>query len=171
VTSGRAVFLVAGVAVLAIGLIVSSSAARRRQGIAFILAWFIPGAGHALLGRWKKAAFFFAILALTYVFGLWLSGWRTVSFDDNPFYYVGQFGSGLTMLLGHVLGDPKSFPRDDIPKSWYDPGLLYVCVVGLLNLVIMLSVFDVKSGDEAKSPTPAAKPVEPSPEPAPEVKA
>ncbi len=171
---GFSKLLFIAVAVIGIGLtaIVCLSGHRRRQGLAFALGWLVPGAGHALLGRWGKAIFFFGILAATYIVGLWLSGWHTVSFDDNPFYYVGQFGSGLTVLLGHVLGTPKSFPRDDIPKSWYDPGLLYVCVVGLLNLVIMLGVFDVKNAD-ASQPSPAPTGAEPQPStpaPAPEVK-
>jgi hypothetical protein len=118
---------------------------QRRQAAAFFVGWIFPGAGHFLLGRWGKGLFFFFVLAATYVFGLWVSGWHTVSFDDNPFYYVGQYGSGLTMLVGGLLGEPKAFPRSDLPVRWFDPGLLYVCVVGLLNLVIMMSVFDVKA--------------------------
>jgi len=114
----------------------------RKTGAAFFLAWFVPGAGHLLLGRPVKAAALFLILAGLYVTGLWLSGWRLVSFDDNPFYYVGQFGSGITTALGRLLAEPKAFPRDDLPSKWIDPALLYVCVAGLLNIVVTVGVFD-----------------------------
>jgi len=114
----------------------------RKTGAAFFLAWFVPGAGHLLLGRPVKAAVLFLILAALYVSGLWLSGWKLVSFDDNPFYYVGQFGSGITTVLGQLLAEPKAFPRDDLPTKWIDPAMLYVCVAGLLNIVVTVGVFD-----------------------------
>ena len=38
----------------------------RRTGVAFFLAWFVPGAGHLLLGRPVKAAALFLILAGLY---------------------------------------------------------------------------------------------------------
>ena len=44
--------------------------AERRRGIAFALAWIIPGAGHVFLGKWKRGLFFFALLGATYLFGL-----------------------------------------------------------------------------------------------------
>ncbi len=149
------IVMAAALVLTALSWVVLGRGFAQRRGIAFLAAWFVPGMGHALLGKWRKGLFMFGLLAGTYAFGLWLSGWRTVSFDDNPFYNVGQYGSGMTMLLGGLLGDPKAFPRDDVPKSWYDPGLLYCCVTGLLNLVIMLSVFEVKAPEAGKPEAPA----------------
>ena len=106
--------------------------ANRRRAAAFWLAWLIPGLGHLALGRTRKALFFFAVTAAMYLFGLWICGWHTVAFDDNPFYYVGQFGSGATLVLGQVLGVEKAHPgAGGLPVAWYDPGLLYVCVAGI----------------------------------------
>ena len=124
----------------------------RRMGLALILGWLLPGAGHLSLGRPLKAASLFLILATLYVTGLWLSGWHFVSFDDNPFYYVGQFGSGVTTILAQLFGDPKAFPRPDLPPKWIDPAMLYVCVAGLLNVVVTVCVLD------------AARPTPPTPE-------
>lgn len=114
----------------------------RKTAVAFFLAWMIPGAGHLLLGRPVKALALFLILAGLYVTGLWLCGWRHVSADDNVFYYVGQFGSGVTTLLGQLFSSPKAFPREDLPTNWIDPAMLYVSVAGLLNIVITVGVFD-----------------------------
>ncbi len=129
----------------------------RRTGAAFFLAWFVPGAGHLLLGRHVKAAVLFSILAAMYVTGLWLSGWKFVSFDDNPFYYVGQFGSGLTTLLAQAFAEPKAFPRPDFPTKWIDPAMLYVCVAGLLNIVVTVGVFDAARPPKAPE-APAVNP-------------
>lgn len=155
-----AVLLVAAGAALIFAL---DKAAGRRRAPALVAAWLVPGAGHVLLGKWRKGLFFFALLGVTYLFGLWIVDFRAVSFKDNPFYYVGQFGSALTMFLAKVISSQKAFPRDGLPPSWFDPGLLYVCVVGLLNLVVALNVLDVKVAKA--SPAPAA-PSAPTPEPA-----
>ncbi|HEV3027829.1 MAG TPA: DUF6677 family protein, partial [Planctomycetota bacterium] len=126
----------------------------RIKGVAFFLGWLVPGAGHVLLGKWKKGLFFFVILGATYLFGMWISGFRPVSFDDNPFYFVGQYGSGLTLLIAKLRGAEKAIIRPGLDPSWFDPGLLYVCVVGLLNLVVMLSLVDVKALGGAVPATP-----------------
>lgn len=109
--------------------------------LAALLAWLVPGLGHFFLGKYIKALFFFGILTATYIAGLWMSGFRTVSWTDNPFYYVGHLGSGITLLLGTLLSFEKAAPLQD-KVSWFDPGLLYVCVVGMLNVLITLSIFD-----------------------------
>lgn len=135
-----------------------------RRSAAFLAAWLVPGAGHVVMGKWRKGLFFFAILAATYAFGMHIAGWRPVSFDDNPFYFVGQYGSGVTLFVAKFRGLEKAILRPAIHPSWFDPGLLYVCVVGLLNLVIMLNILDLKAAP-ATSPAlekPAAPP-DPSP--------
>ena len=170
--SGKMVAAVA--AAIFVSLIVFLPKGERLKGVAFFVGWLIPGAGHVLVGKWKKGLFFFAILGATYLFGMWISGFRPVSFDDNPFYFVGQYGSGLTLLIAKLRGAEKAIIRPGLDPSWFDPGLLYVCVVGLLNLVVMLSVLDAKALADASSPSPAAPapdaavPAAPAPVAAPE---
>jgi hypothetical protein len=137
----------------------------RLRGPAFLLGWMLPGAGHVLLGRWGKGLFFFGVLAATYLLGLWIVGFRAVSWEDNPFYYVGQWGSGATFLAGRLLSIRKAFPREGFHPSWFDPGLLYVCVSGLLNIVVMLNVLELKRPG-AVAPAPAPAPAAPPPPPA-----
>jgi hypothetical protein len=136
-----------------------------KRSLAFFVAWLVPGAGHVLMGKWKKGLFFFALLGAAYAFGMHIAGWRPVSFDDNPFYFVGQYGSGATLLVAKLGGAEKAVLREGIHPSWFDPGLLYVCVVGLLNLVIMLNILDLKTAPTSAPVAPAAAPVAPVPAP------
>lgn len=129
----------------------------RIKGVAFFVGWLVPGAGHIVLGKWKKGLFFFGLLGATYLFGMWIAGFRPVSFDDNPFYFVGQYGSGVTLLIAKLRGAEKAIVGDRFHPSWFDPGLLYVCVVGLLNLVVMLNTLDLKLAG-APAAAPEAKP-------------
>lgn len=130
----------------------------RRRGAAYLAAWLFPGAGHLVMGKWVKGLFFLALLGGLWLAGLWIVGWKSVDWDENPFYYVGQYGSGLTLLGAKVLFPAKSFPREGLHLSWYDPGLLYVCCAGLLNLVLMLNLIDTKPA--AAAPAPPAPPPE-----------
>jgi hypothetical protein len=164
--SGRAG--IAAAVLLFILVIVFMKKGERIKGVAFFLGWLVPGAGHVLLGQWKKGLFFFGILGLTYLFGMWIAGFRPVSFDDNPFYYVGQYGSGVTMLVAKLRGAEKAVVGPSLHPTWFDPGLLYVCVVGLLNLVVMLSVLDAKSLSPEAPAAPAPAPVPAVPVSAPE---
>ena len=157
----------------AVGMVLAlSRKGERIRAFAMLAGWVLPGAGHALLGRWKKGLFFLGLLTATYLVGLWIVGFKPVSWDENPFYYIGQYGSGATFALARLLGPEKSFPRLDLPVSWYDPGLLYVCVAGLLNLVIVCSLIDhpVRAAAPAAPPAPPPVPEAPAPAPAPEVK-
>ena len=157
----RTLLIVGGALFVLVSLLMKKG--ERIKGAAFFVAWLVPGAGHVLLGKWKKGLFFFLILAATYAFGMTIVGWRPVSFDDNPFYYVGQYGSGLTLLVAKLRGAEKAILRPEIHPSWFDPGLLYVCVVGLLNVVVMLNILDLKlaaqpaaAASEKASTSPAA---------------
>ncbi|HUR39523.1 MAG TPA: DUF6677 family protein [Planctomycetota bacterium] len=169
--SGRAG--IAAAVLLFILVIVFAKKGERIKGVAFFVGWLVPGAGHVLVGQWKKGLFFFLILGLTYLFGMWIAGFRPVSFDDNPFYFVGQYGSGVTMLVAKLRGAEKAVVGPSLHPSWFDPGLLYVCVVGLLNLVVMMSVLDAKPAAPdapaaAVAAPAAAAPVAVAPAPAPE---
>lgn len=146
------------VIVLAVAALVAAALRKeeRIRAVAMLAGWLVPGAGHALLGRWGKGLFFFAILAAAYLAGLWIVGFRPVSLEENPFYFVGQYGSGATLMLAKAMGPDKSFPRDGVPVSWYDPGLLYVCVAGLLNLVVVFNLLDVRRPSRAPAVAPPA---------------
>ena len=158
----KVLIVIGGILFFMVGLFVQKKDPRR--GLAFLAAWALPGAGHVVMGKWKKGLFFFAILAAAYAFGMHIAGWRPVSFDDNPFYYVGQYGSGATLLFSSMRSADKAILRDTIHPSWFDPGLLYVCVVGLLNIVIMLNILDLKVPSAAAAPAaPAAPPPAPPP--------
>ena len=109
------------------------------------------------MGKWSKGLFFLGLLGGLWIAGLWIVGFKSVDWDENPFYFVGQYGSGLTMLGAQVLFPAKSFPREGLHLSWYDPGLLYVCCAGLLNLVVMLSLIETRKAAAVPAPEkPAA---------------
>lgn len=137
---------------------------KRDPFIAIALAWLVPGLGHLFLGRPRKALFFFLALTLTYLAGYILADFRFVRMEDNPFYHVGRWGSGMTWLATWLIRD--NGPRGFSPHEFYEPGLLYMCAAGLLNVVLVLNIVGLKAPAEGSAPpagTPATPPAPPQP--------
>lgn len=129
-----------------------------RYSLAVWLGWAVPGLGHAIVGRPLKGGVFFLMLAAVYATGLVLLSGHSISFEDHPFYYIGQYGSGLTWLLAELLGNQKPYPNSAMPVSWFDPGLLYLAAPGLLNLVIVLNLFQARTqADNGDAPAKEPK--------------
>ncbi len=124
------------------------SAARKRDPnapagdplLAMILGWCIPGAGHWVLGSRGKAVFFFFMIMATFAAGVWLADCRNVKYDDNEFYWVGQLGCGAILVIANVFVGYA--PHGKMPIEWYEIGLLYICVAGMLNVVLLLNLFN-----------------------------
>lgn len=113
--------------------------------IAAIFAWLLPGAGHWCLGERKKGVAFFLILSLTYLMGLWLADFRQIQCDERFYVQIGSFGSAATLVMNAFVITDQTYPANHHPPLWYAPGMVYMCVVGLLNILITLSIFSPKS--------------------------
>ena len=74
----------------------------RRPGVAALLAWLLPGAGHFYQRRYAKGMLFMVCVLGTYFFGLSLGGGHVVyaswKKDDRRWQYFCQLGAGLPAL-------------------------------------------------------------------------
>jgi TM2 domain-containing membrane protein YozV len=154
------------VAVVFVSLL-AAVAARRPKALgrattAAVLGWLLPGAGHLWLGRVRKGLVLGLLVSGTFVAGALLARGRTVTFDENPFYYIGQIGSGLTLGVTQTLASNGLPPVNSTARPEVDAGLLYMSVAGLLNLLLVLNLFDlvlgIAPGGAAKKPAPEAPP-------------
>lgn len=108
--------------------------------ICIVATWIIPGAGHWLLGRRKKALLYAIVLTAMFVIGLVLAEFRAVRSDDDFFLYL--LGEGLyagltfpTLWLTHGLQLVAEHPRLEV-------GRLFATVAGLMNLCVMVDVYE-----------------------------
>lgn len=105
----------------------------------------VPGLGHALLGKWDRAVVFFGSIAVMFALGLRLEG-RLFGPDFGTFFstlkFIADAGSGLiywvSMLGGSGTGDPTAYT--------YDYGNVFLYVAGLLNMLVVIDVFDIAMG-------------------------
>ena len=107
--------------------------------LGLILAWMVPGLGHWLIGRRKKAILFFTVITATFFLGVLLAQGRNLSYDRDRVYflaYVWNLGeTGFGWLVTRHLEYDKAIPHLQI-------GFLYTAVASLLNLVVVIDFFN-----------------------------
>lgn len=114
------------------------------------LAWFIPGAGHFLLGRWRRGAVLCGCLILLTIIGAALGG---LYYPGNPaefgiMYWLHQLasvGNGIFLVLNLLLKDSLSSPAavEAFRSAYFEYGGRCLALAGLLNYLAVLDVIDI----------------------------
>ncbi len=113
--------------------------------LAVFLAWIVPGAGHAYLGRWPRALAFLALVLASLVIGQSLEGRLPWTFSGPPLTVLATFG-----CLGS--GAPVIFMRlalgfqGVVEAPGYEYGSAFILTAGLMNLLLMLDAWDISAG-------------------------
>jgi TM2 domain-containing membrane protein YozV len=124
----------------------SAAAAQRHPVVAMVLAWLVPGLGHFYLGRRRTAAGYAVIVTVTFLLGLSFQG-RLYSVEPGqPLTILATFavyGAGLLNIAARVLSDN---PGGTILAVTYEYGCAYLLTAGLMNLLLVLDVYDIATG-------------------------
>lgn len=106
---------------------------------------FVPGLGHALLRKWDRALVFFGSIGIMIMLGIYLDGRLfNPDFDGiiSTLKFVAEAGAGffywIPWLQGLGLGDPTAYT--------YDYANIFLYVAGLLNMLVIVDVFDIALG-------------------------
>ena len=105
----------------------------------------LPGLGHLWLGRRQKGLIFLIALPLMYGLGLWLHGRIFPIEIAQPLVAlaaVANLGMGLPYIAAKVAGAGHG----DVVAWTYEYGNAYLIVAGLLNMLVVLDVFDIAQG-------------------------
>ena len=113
--------------------------------VACVAGAFVPGLGHVVLRKWDRAIVFFASISVMLWLGLWLHG-RLFNPEFGDLFsilkFVADAGLGLfywiPYLQGMGIGDPRAYT--------YDYANLFIYVAGLLNMLVIVDVFDIAVG-------------------------
>ncbi len=112
-----------------------------------LAAWLFPASGHILLGKRFRALGFALVLAVAYAVGLHLDGnlYRPIPGQPLSFlatlgamgigapYFVARFGAGF-------VGQPEA--------AGFEYGTVFLLSAGLMNLLLVLDVWDIAQGKE-----------------------
>jgi hypothetical protein len=116
-----------------------------RTYLACAAAWVLPGAGHLWLGRVEKGVIFLVALPLMFAYGLWLEG-RVFPFElSQPLVALAAFadvGMGVPYAVSKAMG----VGAGRAVAATFEYGNAFLIVSGLLNMLVILDVFDIAQG-------------------------
>lgn len=117
----------------------SATTSDARVSAALALGLILPGAGHLLFGRRGKAALYAACVLGCFFLGLWLAEWRCIHVAKFPLYMLAQMWvAGPTLVFAQATESLRI--THDIP--YLDAGLLFTAIAGLLNIVVLVDVYE-----------------------------
>jgi len=112
---------------------------------ACVSGWLVPGLGHLMLGRRGRGLIFFAVVMVMFVLGLYWDG-ELFALRGVDFLTLlagsAELGVGLPYFVADVLGRGAG----SVTSVTYEYGYTFLIVAGLLNLLIVLDVFDIAVG-------------------------
>jgi hypothetical protein len=110
-----------------------------------VSAWLVPGLGHLMLGRPRRALTFFVIVTGLFVLGLALHGELFPLETGEPLTFLAglaEIGTGLPFFAAKLLG----VGAGEVTAVTYEYGYTFCIVAGLLNMLIMLDAYDIALG-------------------------
>jgi hypothetical protein len=123
----------------------SAAAGMLKTLFACLAGIVIPGFGHLVLRKWDRAVVFLGSIGLMFALGLHLNG-RLFGPDFSEIFstlkFVADAGSGsfywLSWFKGLGVGDPAAYA--------YDYGNVFIYTAGLLNMLVVVDIFDIAQG-------------------------
>jgi len=132
--------------------------------VALVLGWAVPGLGHAVQGKYVRAALFFvAIFAMTGI-GLAMGGkvypmylepphnvlqvFLNLFKKENPLTILAFFadlGNGLFYGLARYF----KWGGGDLARATFEFGTAYIAGAGLLNFLIAIDAYDIGAGKKS----------------------
>ena len=112
---------------------------------AVLAGWLVPGAGHFLLGDTRRAAVFFVVLSLMTGVGLGFDGRLFPFVYAEPLVFLAA-AAQWALLAFRLVAAFGSLGAGEPTSATYEYGTTFLVVAGLLNVLILLDVFDRASG-------------------------
>lgn len=118
-----------------------------QQGFVYLpllAGWLIPGAGHFLVGKWRRGLLLAASIIALFALGLAMDGKLYTSAQDilDLLGMVGDLGNGLMFFVSRWLslgGDPMRFTTAEY-------GTKFIVVAGLLNVIAAVDAHNIRTG-------------------------
>lgn len=120
---------------------------------AALLAYVIPGAGHWYLGQKNRGTVLFITIGLTFLVGLIL-GSKEVVDPTAPgvmarMTFIVQMGCGMLSVLSLMIQDTQVSIANVYGRG-VDLGQLYTVIAGLLNILCVLNLLEVRQKPETR---------------------
>lgn len=122
------------------------NAAEIKGVIIGVVAWFIPGLGHALQRRWGRALIYFSSVGLLVAVGVAMHGniftWDGTNDAFDFLGFLSNLGTGIFYFMAQSLGGG----RIDVSHAAGDYGTRFLAVGGVVNLLCVLEAYEIARG-------------------------
>ena len=110
-----------------------------------ILAWAVPGLGHLVLGRWRRAVAFLLSVGGLAIAGYLLRGNVFPEHSADAFGRMGFFADAGTGIFYYLA---KFFERvgPDVSRAAGDEGTRFIAAAGLVNLLSAFDAYEITAG-------------------------
>ena len=119
--------------------------------LAGVAGWLVPGLGHLLLRRWKKALAYFFAVALLVVVGLLARG-EVFSYGSSDALdklgFFADVGNGIFYFLAGTI----NAAGPDVSHAAGDYGTRLIATAGVLNLLCVLESVQIALGRGIERP-------------------
>ncbi|MFZ5786159.1 MAG: DUF6677 family protein [Acidobacteriota bacterium] len=113
--------------------------------VVILLAWLVPGLGHLLLGRTRRAPVFAVVILVAFAVGILLNGELILPKDGDPLSYLAfaaVLGNGVLFVAAKLLG----LGAGVVTSASYEFGNTFLLTAGMMNLLLLLDVHDIVTG-------------------------
>ena len=119
---------------------------------AVVVTWLVPGLAHFIMGHRKQGVVFAVCIWGMFIGGEFMSGFEGVSPTHYRLTFIGQVCcGGPTLLHLSIFGEPEEDEFQGRVSRWFDAGMLYILIAGLLNIVCIADA--VERGLKVKKPS------------------
>ncbi|TDI34437.1 MAG: hypothetical protein E2P02_30325 [Acidobacteria bacterium] len=112
---------------------------------ACLSAWLVPGLGHFMIGKRHRGIIFFAVVVALFTLGIRLEG-ELFELDTGELLTLlaglAEMGVGLPYFIIKMM----KLGGGTVTAVTYEYGYTFCIVAGLLNMLIVLDVYDILVG-------------------------
>jgi hypothetical protein len=103
--------------------------------LAGVLGWWIPGAGHWLIGQHKRAAIIFVAIVFAFGLGTYIGSIAVID-ANTPWYWAQLLFSPAAAFIAHLSGSVYHLDAYGRPR---EIGEIYTGIAGMLNLLCVIN--------------------------------
>lgn len=118
---------------------------RSQLVMAVALSWLVPGLGHVYLKRVQRGLFFFILVVVVLAIGCSLQGNLYRPTEGQPLTYLATLGSMGVGIPYFVLRYGLHYEGEQVAPG-FEYGTAFMLTAGLMNLLLVLDVWDIGSG-------------------------
>lgn len=144
------------------GTSVGKEAARPKASpMLLAAAWLVPGVGHWMLGKRRRAIVFGAVIACAFITGIFVDGEIGTPRPGEPFSWLATIaclGNGILYVVRLLWLNGSGIFGDNLPfglagggnpiSAGFVYGNTFLYTSGLMNLLAVLDVSDIARGEK-----------------------